>query len=258
LGSNIACKGAGAVTHFFKSIPLLAFVPLLALSASTPARADLVLVTDRSAVSANSAVDWGVLGNFGTLVPNNFMITPTGGGVPVIVSKPVTPGAFERTDENATLNLWNGNFTKGDKLLWTTAEGGPVTLNFGSRGISAGGAQIQPDFFGPFTAKLEAFDATGKSLGSVTEDGVSNMNEDGSAIFLGVLSTTGLDIHMLTFSLTAGSAFDTQDFAINLFSFNDQPSVTPPPGIPEPGSLALMGLGLVGLGCYGWRRHRRC
>src|SRR5690349_6813881 len=62
-------------------------------------------------------------------------------------------GDGERRDQG---NGWAGNFTNGDKLLWTNSPGqGPLTLDIlhlpGKYPIGVG-ANIQTHFYGPFTA----------------------------------------------------------------------------------------------------------
>jgi hypothetical protein len=151
---------------------------------------------------------------------------------------------FERLDQS---NGWNGNFANGAPLLWDQAQGPVITIDLGTLSTLSGGAQIQADFFGAFTAKLEAFDSSGNSLGFVTENGNSNSNGDNSAIFIGVLST-GAPISKFQFSLTS-AASSPNDFAINQFSFV-------PELVPEPPTLALFGT-VIGLGFGGWLWRRR-
>jgi hypothetical protein len=230
-------------------VVVLAVVSLAALAADSPARADLVLVTSRSALGATDRLDWGVLGPPSpTPIPSPFMLTSPG-GVGVTVSKPA--GSFFRVDEDSTHGGWVGNFGLLDRLLWTFTDGGPMTLRF-STPVSAGGAQIQPDSFGDFTAKIEAFDPSGTSLGSFTLPGVSTSAEDNTAIFLGVESDSA-NIARLVFSLTAAPPLNPSlnDFAINQFDFRVGPAVA---AVPEPGGVALLGLGLVGLIGRAWRR----
>jgi hypothetical protein len=236
------------MTRFGKALVMLAVAPLFALAIATPARADLVLVTNRADIGATDSIDWGVLGPPFTVIPTNPFTIASVHGVNVTVSKPV--GMFERRDENHAAGGWSGNFAPLDALLWTQPDGGPVTLNFGAVGIDAGGAQIQPDSFGRFIARIEAFDAMGNSLGSFTEEGNStttpqDVPADNSAIFIGVRSDQ-LNIHRLTFSLDLAPPDNPtpQDFAINRFDFNSNPRVA---SIPEPGGLALFSLTLLGL-----------
>ncbi len=222
-------------------------VAIAACLTTGSARAGLILVTTRAGLGGTDTIDWGQLGGTGTGITNPVLVTSTG-GVPATVSQ-ATTGA-ERVNQG---NGWSGNFAPGDRVYWTTGNGGagPVTLNFGTRNFSGVGAQIEADFFGPFTARLEAFNASGASLGFVTESGVSNSNNDNSAIFLGVLST-GNDIAKVVFSLTAAASSPT-DFALNDVSL--APAPAPVPSTPEPSSLDLLALGGVALA--GWRRWKK-
>jgi hypothetical protein len=168
--------------------PGLAAAVVVSLAVVGPARADFFLVTDRAAlrnVGRVDAVDWGVLGPPFTVMPNPFAIT-SAGGVSLTVSQMMGP--FARRDEGFPAGGWNGNFAVGDHLLWTRGapefgSSGPITLDFGDFALLAGGAQIQSDFPGAFVAQLEALDAAGNVLGVVTRAGVSNDNEDNSAIW---------------------------------------------------------------------------
>jgi hypothetical protein len=244
----------------------VALVFILAVYA--PVQADpLTLITNRSDIGATDSIDWGVLGKPFTTVfyPTNVVST---GGVTIGISNPDMPqgGAFERRDQ-ATLaetdsitgkGGWQGNFSHLDKLLWTTAFGGPITLSFATP-IRAGGAQIGAEFSGNFVATIEAFDSMGHSLGVVTENGEAHGSNtdpgDGTAIFIGVLSDQA-NISSLTFSLVSENPLNPpQDFAINTFSFTASPAETTTP-FPEPGSLFLLGVGILGLVGYQWRRHK--
>jgi hypothetical protein len=206
------------------------------------ADAALILVTSRPALGApQENLNWNVLGPAFTNVSNPFTINSAPGGIPVQVSQ--TAGLFQRRDQN---NGWSGNFAPGAPLLWDNNNGPVVALRVPGGGALSGGAKIQADFFGAFTAKLEAFDTSGVSLGFVTENGNSTPNGDDSAIFLGVLST-GAAIGRFEFSLTSAVA-QPNDFAINQFSFVLAP-------VPEPGTIAV--IGLIGVCALGAARFRR-
>ena len=214
----------------------------LALALVTAAMADtLVGVTART---GNDSADWSQLGNPGDSVSNPFTATSTGGiGI---------TGSFAGSGNGMVMqegNNWGGNFALNDFVLWTNSPGqGPLTLGF-SQGVSQVGAQIQADFFGNFTAQIQAFNGN-TLIGTFTEDGNSTGDEDNSAIYIGIKDLDGANITSIVFSLT-NCAQDCADFGINLLSLT---TGGPPPNVPEPASLLLLGSGLVGFGGLARRR----
>ena len=171
----------------------------------------LTFITNRTALGGTDFVDWGVLGSPFTTVSNPFSITSFG-GLNLEVSQPF--GSFERRNQSGG---WNGNFTPGDRLIWTQNNPGPLTIDFNSPVLGAG-AQIQINTFGDFIGTIEAFDSGGISLGGFSLQGLSTSNGDNSAIFIGLLSNTA-NIDKLVFSVDFGS----QDFAINQLDIVTKP-----------------------------------
>jgi hypothetical protein len=215
----------------------------LVLALSGPAQASLTEVTSRAALGGTDFVDWGQLGASFTPVPSGSTVTSNLGRTLTITDD--LGGPMQRRDQG---NGWNGNFAPGDHLLWMNSPGqGPLTLTIsGLPLLSAIGTQIQADFFGAFTAKIEAFDSSHTSLGSFTEDGNSQPTNDNSAIFLGVRSSSA-DIASIVYSLTAATN-DVRDFAINQLDFSSQ-------AVPEPSTL--VSLGVMGLCAAGFGLRRR-
>jgi hypothetical protein len=181
------------------------------------------LVTSRTALAGTDSVNWGTLGPAGTVVANPFQILSTSGRS-VSVSQPTQFGPFGVFEQAppTTAGSWNGNFAPGDMLLkggnLGMKESDPTTLNFGATAVAAGGAQIQSDYSGSFTAEVQALDASGNVLASFTEVGNSTNAADNSAIFIGI-SSSSANIYQIALSLTKAPSHTIGDFAINKFDF---------------------------------------
>ena len=143
---------------------------------------------------ANDTVDWGQLGPSFTLLTTAENWTSTGAlytGQVGITGSLIGTQNFERLDQG---NGWSGNFLPGDHLLWNEGAQFQTGIDIGvlfNNPSFGGGAQIQSDFFGPFTATLTAFDGSGNLIGTTVMAGNSNSNNDGSAIFIGFQSSFG-------------------------------------------------------------------
>lgn len=222
-----------------KIVLILALVSVM----GTMALADsLVGVTTRT---GNDLAVWSQLGAPESTIPNPFNATSNGG---IAITGSFEGGTGIVAQEG---NDWFGNFAVNDFLVYTN-NNGPLSLAF-NQGVSQVGAQIQANFFGAFTAMIQAYDANGNLLGSFTEDGNSNGNEDNSAIYIGIQDLTGANIASVTFSLT-DCAQNCNDFAINQLSLTTGGGGG---GVPEPASLMLLGSGLVGIANLARRRSRK-
>jgi PEP-CTERM motif len=216
---------------------------LIAATATGLASASIVGVTDPGSLGANDFIDWGQLGDAGTAVSSPASVT-SNNGLDATASTD-DPAGFIRLDQD---NGWNGNFSSGDALLNNNSETlFPLTITFASP-IFGAGANIQMDNPATFTAQIEAFNGA-TSLGTFTEDGVSNGNADGSAIFIGLLDDTQ-EITSITFTLTASSG--SNDFAINALQLNGTPAETP-----EPGTIVLSAMGIAAAGFVARRKRSK-
>jgi hypothetical protein len=212
---------------------LRAIVAVLFTLSSVPAFAGSIsLVTNRADIPGSDGINWGTLGGDFTPLASPFDALTQEGGLVTVSGAP----AFALF-EGAT---YNADFLPTDIVLSLfdleefDVVSGAIRLTF-DRPYWAVGAQIQSNFFGGFTAYLEAFDQLGVSYGLVSLNGTNNGDGDGSAPFLGVRSSLR-DIWAVEFRLGDG-------MAINQVSM-----------VPEPVTLGLV---LLGAGVLGLRRRRR-
>lgn len=217
----------------------LAALAAFALAAAT-ARAQILAVPDRASLGANDILDWASVGGNGTSLNSPLAATSTGGLGVTVTTQSGNANALARLTQSVD---WLGDFSPGDEVLYSV-ESGPMTFTLASP-IAGAGLNVQASYFGPYTAKIEAF-AGGSSLGSFTVNGNSSSASDGSAAFLGFRSSSA-NVTSFTVSLTAAVDGTTDLFAVNAASF-----VT---AVPEPSTYAAFAaLGLVGFGI--WRKNR--
>ncbi len=205
-------------------------------------------VTSAAALGADDFIDWGQIGPEGTTVT-----TPS-----VYLSNNGQVGLFGSVGGGDLMNLvqgsgWNGNFNPGDNLLWNQGNNENIAIQPFTAPLYGFGANIEADFYGPFTATVTAYDLSFNVIGIFSENGDANTNGDGSAIFIG-LKDTKKEIAFASFDVvdSYGNAFG-EDFAINTLLLN-----TTGQGIPEPGSVAmLVGMGLTGASLLTRKRSSR-
>ena len=176
--------------------------------------------------------NWGQLGASYTVLDSPQQVVATDGTGGTVSS---AGGLLMRLDQSSG---WWGNFAPGTHLLWDVQSGPDITVKFATP-VSSAGAQIQADYYGSFTAEIIAYDLVGNVIGTVTEDGVSNGNSDGSAIFIDLISNSA-DIAMVKFMLTSAT-YSPNDFAIGPVQFSEEPSVGGSGPIVNNGTLEIEG-----------------
>ncbi len=209
----------------------------LALSAVAPVQASVIGITS---LTGTDSINWSQLGPSDTFLTGSQTVL-SGGGLQATVSS--AGNIFAVFDQGIN---WGGNFAPGTAVLWDNGVngGGPdITLTFATP-VSAVGAQIQADYYGAFTAQVVGG-------GTVfTENGTSNGNGDGSAIFIGLQSSTA-NISSIQFTLT--SAFNNpNDFAIGTVELTTAATATP-----LPSTWTMLIAGFVGLGFFAYRGTKK-
>jgi len=217
---------------------------VFALAAFVVSVAEATPVTCRTGLGCLNGTDffdWTTnYGPPGSNIPGNSTATSTL-GVQVTVNF-AEGGGGVREDEG---NGWIGNFTLGDELLWTDQDG-PLNLNGFSQTLSGIGANIQPVRFGDFTAVIAAFDVNNNLIEAFAENGTSNQNEDGSAIFIGLSNVPGIAFVRFSVPSCARGGNCDPNFAINQLDIVT--GAVAPVAVPAPSTLLLLASGLVTLG----------
>ena len=132
-------------------------------------------------------------------------------GVAATVTSGDGPGpGYLEADKQGPIG-WSGNFPAGTTVLSTENQQTDVLMDFSSA-VSAVGAQVEANTYGPFTALITAYDASGNVLDVYSENGTSTNDTGGAtdgadsgetaAIFIGVQDATA-DIAAVRFQITS-------------------------------------------------------
>jgi hypothetical protein len=188
----------------------------LAIVVAASGRADtLTLITSQGSQQQTDSIIWSQVGVDNTVLAASGTLK-TANGTTATVSL-AAANAVISVVCTATPCSWTGHgFTAGQSVVWTSDAGnggsGPLSLSFPSP-VAGGGAYIQADGPGAFTAVLSAYNGS-TLLGSVTVPS----NSAGDATYIGVIDQTGSNITKLVWSLSKVGQGLTNDFGLGTVS----------------------------------------
>ena len=202
---------------------VLNLITAMVLGAAAPAQASTVGIISASSLGTTDSFDWTQLGlNSGTITGSQNVVSS--GGIQGTISS--AGNSFQVLQESTS---WQGNFTPNMVVLWDNGVGPDITFTIANP-AKGFGAEIDPDFNGNFTAQITAYGSGGNALGSFTENGVANANDDGSAIFIGIADANA-DIAKVQFVLT-DAASSPNDFAIGTLDVSGVSETPLPASLP--------------------------
>jgi hypothetical protein len=198
--------------------------------------ASAAFIASRAALNADDAIDWGQLGGDSTAVGQPALVHQDSGPDAVVA----TPGGADlyRFDEGG--GSYAGNFSAGDALLSTAFDPGPIVIAF-ARPVAGVGTQVQGSVLGGFNGVISVYDALDNLLETYTRPGDSTTDQDGSALFLGILRGTA-DIARVAFAVS----FDDPGITDLSLTVNQVDLVDLVDQVPAPGTIALLTPGLLG------------
>lgn len=185
--------------------------------------ASVVSVLNPASLNANDSVNWGQLGSDLTVVSSPFAANSVLGNMVAVANGNNDLWVIKQG------NTWNGNFNPNDMVLYNQAAG-VAEIDFLTP-VMGVGARFQSIDFGAFSIFITAFDSSNTLLGSATTTGTSNGAADGSAAFLGVMSSKA---EIATIFVNVQVAGSDNAFALGSLSIAEA-SV----GTPEPSTMFL-------------------
>lgn len=221
-----------------KKLALLVFCLVLAIGSGW---GQAGLTTNPAQINKDY-IDWCV--NFGCLNNYNQFVTPqswvSNGGLTGTVGLNGGFLNFYNLQQNVT---WNGNFPSNMGILYNgyafLGNQADFVETFDT-GVTAAGAFIQSDYYGPFTASVTLYDQNSNAIATFSHGGYSN-GTPGTALFVG--GYDNVPFYAIQFGVLDQYGFN--DVAIGLTWVNTTP---------EPGTLLLFGSSALGLAGYLRRR----
>jgi hypothetical protein len=96
----------------------------------------------------------------------------------------LSPQALQRVTQGGLSASWNGNFTSGDALIYSSNQR-YIVFKFKNK-VKSVGFQIQSGVLGSFSCGFQVFDSSDCIVGQTTASGTSSTANDGSALFVGI------------------------------------------------------------------------
>jgi hypothetical protein len=209
---------------------------LLAAAGASSAWAALTAATGRGDITTDTTINWGTLGaDFSDAGASPSVGAVTVSGAP----------AFAALENGVTFTY---NFALNDRLLamLDIPNQAPTNGNFVfdfATGIAGFGTDIQGSIFGALAVDLDVFDTANVLLGTFSFLGTSGDTNPGSALFVGVNSSSANIGRIVLRGAGEGAA-------VNHLSLDTIATTN----VPEPGTLALAGLALAAAGTARRRR----
>lgn len=200
---------------------------LLAMGAAAAQAGTIQSVATRGALAATETVEWGTAADDGTTFASPYVRLSSPGGVAATASFAAGLTVFVQGGA-----IYSANFSNGEVLLSSFLDDGPISIGFSTpvRGV---GFNIAHLVEGSFTGSLAFYGAGDQLFGSVSVNGSTNLSGDGSASFLGGMSSL---VDIVRVDVSVDSQGGSQALSINQMGLNLAP-------VPEPASLLLMALG---------------